>query len=102
MTNKPPFALLVTASILAGALMLPSGAFAHDHPHSGYRWHDHGWSHPGRSRHRHESRHERRVIHEYRYAPVYVPVQPYRRGDRHHRDQGTRNRVTIIYSGGWD
>ena len=48
-------------------------------------------------------KHERRVIHEYHHAPpVYVPVQPYWRGDRHHRDQGARNRVTITCSGSWD
>jgi Ni/Co efflux regulator RcnB len=102
MSPKTLFAPLATAAILAGALLLPAEAFAHDRHQGGHHRYDHGWSHHGRHKHKHKHKHERRVIHEHRYEPVYVPARPYWRGDRHNREYGSRNRVTITYSGGWD
>ena len=102
MKTKSLLAPLATAAMLAGALLVPTGAFAHDHHHGGHHGghhgYDRGWSHHGKQKHKHK----RRVVHEHYYRPAYVPARPYYREGRHDRDYGGRNRVTITYSGGWD
>ena len=96
---KPSIGMLTTAALLIGSLLLPGRAAAHDHHHGGHGGHsyqrDHGRYHQGKQR----RKHGHRVVHEYHYAPAYLPTQLVYPAHHTSRVRGGRNRITITYNG---